>query len=862
MSDRDFRLSKNVCPTRYDLTIDVDLDAWRFRGREAIDVVIDQPTAKIDLHSVDLEVLEAHVDGVGRSAQSPRLSFNPEAETVTLHFADPVPAGTATLRLSFAADVRAGLRGFYRSQKDGLRYAATQFEAADARRAFPCFDEPEFKARFALTLEVPSNVVAIANGAIAEESEIPGGRRRIRFTETPPISSYLVAYTIGPYEATPVATTPSRVPVRVFLPRGMVAKGTFARDAHVQSLSYLEDYTGIAYPYGKVDAIGIPDFEAGAMENPGAITYRLTAIAADAERSSTPALKNIFYTAAHELTHMWWGDLVTMAWWDDLWLNESFATFIGYKVVADLMPEWGMWRDFVATLARPFNLDALVSTHPISFEVKNAKQATERFDVITYWKGAGVVRMIEGFLGADVFRAGVRAYLNRYRERNATADDFWRELTDASGRDVGAIANAWIRLPGHPLVSIETRAGADSLALALRQERFYADPRASESAPAQRWPIPMVVKYGTGDGTVCEERLVLDREQATLQLPGARWFYPNGDGTGFYRFALDDRAVARLVEALQEVLNAQERLDLIGNQWALVKAGTVAAAQFFSLLDGFRNEADRAVLSTITERLAWVDTHVLADAARPHFERFVAAFYAPQLAQLGWDARPTDSADDRIRRATVIGALGQLATLPEVGTEARTRLARYFEDAGSLDPNLASAVVAIAARKGDAELYDRFLERKRSAAGDPEEEQRFLFGLTAFEDENLIGRTLDLTLTDDVRPQDRAHLLARLFGNSRSRAAAWAFVRDRWSEITSGMDPMLQQNIVRGLAQLTPEPIATEVRAFLPDHASDETRETIAQALEQLTIDVAACLRLAPEVSSALNRESKAESRK
>lgn len=860
MSDRDFRLSKNVRPTRYELTIDVDLDGWKFRGSEEIEVVVERPTSRIDLHSVDLEITAAKVATAGGDEQTASVSFNTDSETATLELAKAVPAGNATLQLSFAADIRDGLRGFYRSQKDGLRYAATQFEAADARRAFPCFDEPEFKARFGLTLEVPPQVVAISNGAIVEETELPGGRRRVRFSETPPISSYLVSYTVGPYEATPSASTPSRVPVRVFLPRGMAAKGLFARDAHVRSLSYLEDYTAIPYPYGKVDAIGIPDFEAGAMENPGAITYRLTAIAADAERSSTPALKNIFYTAAHELTHMWWGDLVTMAWWDDLWLNESFATFIGYKVVADLMPEWGMWRDFVATLARPFNLDSLVSTHPISFEVKNAKQATERFDVITYWKGAGVVRMIEGFLGADAFRTGVRAYLNRYRERNATAGDFWRELSDASGRDVGTIANAWIRQPGHPLVSIETRSEADGLSLQLRQKRFHADPLATAGAPAQYWPIPMVIKYGTGEGAVGEERLVLNGEQATLRLAGARWFYPNADGTGFYRFALDDGAFASLVEALAGALNPQERLDLVGNQWALVKAGTVAAGQFFSLLDGFRNETDRAVLSALTERLSWIDTHVLENEARPHFERFVAAFYGPQLEQLGWDAKPSDSADERIRRATVIGALGQLACLPEIGREARARLERYFEEPGSLDPNLASVVAGVAARKGDAELYERYLERKRSAAGDPEEEQRFLFGLTAFEDDALIRRTLDLALTDDVRPQDRAHLLARLLGNSRSRAAAWAFVRDRWGEITGSMDPMLQQNVVRGLSQVTPEPLAKEVRAFLPAHVSDETRETIKQTLEQLTIDAAACLRLAPEVSRTLERESKVES--
>ncbi|MEO8601518.1 MAG: M1 family aminopeptidase [bacterium] len=849
MSDRDFRLSKTVRPIRYDLGIEVDLDGWQFRGSEEIECRIDEATSTVDLHACDLELNGARALLADGSQLSAATTLNPVSETATLTFSSPLPVGTVRLCLAFQGGILARLRGFYRSQKDGARYAATQFEAADARRAFPCFDEPEFKARFALTLNVPANLTAIANGAVTLETELGDGRKEVQFAETPPISSYLVAYTVGPYEATPTAVTTTGWPVRVFLPRGMASKGIFARDAHARSLEYLEAYTAIPYPYGKVDAIGVPDFEAGAMENPGAITYRLTAIAADAERASTPALKGIYYTAAHELTHMWWGDLVTMAWWDDLWLNESFATFIGYKVVADLMPEWGMWRDFVATLARPFNLDALASTHPISFEVKNAKQATERFDVITYWKGAGVVRMLEGFLGADAFRAGVRTYLTRYREANATADDFWRELSATSGRDVGAIANAWITQPGHPLLQIEARGQA----LHIRQQRFAADPDAALDSDGALWPTPVVIKYGDGSA-VRELRVLVDRAEQTVALPDAQWFYPNGDGAGFYRFALDDASLARLVPVLQEVLTPPERLALVGNQWALVKGGQIGVAQFFAMLAGFRQERDRAVLSSITERLYWMATHLLDDHGETTFRRFIADFFRPHFEMLGWDAQPNESADDRLRRATAVGALGELAGAVDVVTDAQVRLRRYLTDPTSVDPNLASAVVSIAARDGDAALYQRYLEHKRAAASDPEEEQRFLFGLTAFEDPTLVQRTLALTLTDEVRPQDRAHLYARLLGTRAARGAAWAFVRDRWTELTTRLDPMLQQSIIRALAQLTPDPIAAEVLAFLPPHASDETRETVAQTIEQLSIDAGVSRRLTPAVAAALSQ--------
>ena len=847
MSDRDFRLSPHVRPVRYDLAIEVDLDHWRFHGVEEIELTVAESTATITLHASALAITSARAVLADGTQLTAAPTYNAVAETAALTFPRPLPPGTLRLSLDFRGEILARLRGFYRSTKDGARYAATQFEAADARRAFPCFDEPAFKARFALTLDIPAHLVAIANGAVRRETDLGGGRKEVEFAETPPISPYLVAYTVGPYEATPVTTTTTGWPVRVFLPRGMAAKGVYARDAHARSLEYLEDYTAIPYPYTKVDAIGVPDFEAGAMENPGAITYRLTAIAADAERASTPSLKGIYYTAAHEITHMWWGDLVTMAWWDDLWLNESFATFIGYKVVADLVPEWGMWRDFVATLVRPFNLDALASTHPISFEVKNAKQATERFDVITYWKGAGVVRMIEGFLGAEAFRTGVRAYLDRYREANATADDFWRELGTASGRDVATIAHAWITQPGHPLLHLTAR----DRQLDVRQQRFFADPEAPPDAAKALWPTPLVIKYGSGDG-VGEARVLVDRAEQTIPLPDAEWFFPNGDGAGFFRFALDDAALHRLVGVVQSALNPAERLTLVGNQWALVRACKADIGQFFTMLAGFRSEADRAVLSAISERLYWLSTHVVDDAARPAFERFIAAFLHPHFDALGWEPRRGESADDRLRRATAIGALGELAGDRAIVDEANARLARYLTEPASLDANLASAVVGIAARRGDAALYQRYLDRKRAAADDPEEEQRFLFGLTAFEDPALVERSLAMTLTDEVRPQDRAHLYARLLGTRAARAAAWQFVRQRWDALAARLDPMLQQNIVRALAQLTPAAIADEVLAFLPSRATDETRETVAQTIEQLRIDAAVSRRLTPAVSAAL----------
>jgi len=850
MYDRDFRLSKDVLPVRYDLRIAADLEKWLFDGSERIEVRVRKPSPEIVLHALDLEITAATVIRDGEE-QTASVTYHPEAEIAVLSLPQAISAGTAYVDLKFNGVILERLRGFYRSQKDGLRYASTQFEAADARRAFPCFDEPEFKARFAITLEIPADVVAISNGAAVQTSTVPGGRQEIRFAETPPISSYLVAFCVGPFEATAIAYTPSGVPNRVVLPRGMAEKGIFGRDAHVRSLAYLEEYTAIPYPYGKVDAIGVPDFEAGAMENPGAITYRLTAIAADPERASTQALKGIFYTAAHELTHMWWGDLVTMVWWNDLWLNESFATFVGYKVVADLMPEWGMWRDFVATLARPFALDALRSTHPISFEVKNAKQAAERFDVITYWKGAGVVRMIEGFLGEQVFRDGVRSYLNRYREANASADDFWRELGVASGRDVATIANAWIHEPGHPLVRSSARVDDGGLRVTLQQERFFADATGGAGS-TQRWPVPIVIKYGRG-ATISEQRILFQEESTEVTLPEADWYFPNSDANGFYRFTMEGEALPQLVAVLQRVLQPHERLALADNQWALLRAGKVSVADYLRLLEGYRDETDRAVMSVIAEQLAWLSLHAVSDEARPRFEAFVRAYYQPQFDRMGWDPQVGENADDRQRRATVIAALGSTGREPSLRAEAVKRAQRYLADRSSLDPNLTSVVIGLAARDGDSALYEKYVDAKRNASRDPEEEQRFLLSLSAFEVPELIQRTLELTLTNEVRAQDRAFLFAGLLGRRASRPQAWEFVRIHWAELTKLIDPMLLQNLVRGLGQLTYEPAASEVQTFLADNVTDESRETTAQVREQLAIDAATVKRLQPALRDLLS---------
>lgn len=844
----DFRLRTDVRPSRYELRFDLDLDAWTAKAHGRITLTTERTARELTLHAVDLTITAAAFEG---GPTMTAVSYDTEAQTATLSFGADLPAGEHVLDLEWAGEIKESLRGLYRSTRGEERYAATQFEAADARRAFPCFDEPTFKARFALDLVHPSGLTAIANAPVAESREVGDGRTLTRFAETPIISSYLVAFTVGPYESTPPVRTKSGTEVRVWLPPGLAEQGTYAREAHVRSLALLEEYTGIPYPYVKVDAIGIPDFEAGAMENPGAITYRTTLLAADERTASMATFKQVFSVAAHELTHMWWGDLVTMEWWTDLWLNESFASFIGEKVTSAANPDWGYERDMVAQNSGAFNLDSLVSTHAISIEARNVDEANERFDAVTYLKGQGVLRMLETFIGPDTFREGVRIYLNRHRESNASAADFWRALDEASGRDVSRIANAWITEPGHPVVACSVSEPEGGLEVELQQSRFLADPGAEQTA--QQWPVPLVIRYGTPQGRR-EQRVLLDSERTRVRLPGARWYYPNAGGTGFFRTSIDDRSSELLSGGIRE-LGAEERLALLDNQWALARATRATAGRVVELIAALRGEDDRAVLQSIGDIVGWLGTHATIAETEPAYRLFVDTVFRPQLERLGWDVSPNDTADDREKRPTVISTLGVVAAAQDVRREARRRVDAHLDGAERLHPDVARATLMVAATQGDDELFERYLGRMKEAAqADAQEEARFRSALVDFEHPGVVRRSAEVIFSDAIREQDRSLLILRMLSLRRSREIGWNALKAHWDRDVAVMDPAGKQRCVNAAGQLSPRPLAEDAIAFLTEKQTPDIKETVAQSIERVRILAANAERMAGELEEPLRR--------
>ena len=461
-------LPDDVAPKRYDLTLKPDLERFTFDGSESVDVEVKTATRRIVVHATELEIHSAVLvrDGVSREPAS--IEANEEEETVAFVFGETLEPGPARLAIEFTGQLNDKMHGFYRGvyHQDGEKriMAVTQFEATDARRAFPCWDEPAQKAVFAVTLVVPEDRVAVSNMPPSEVETGDDGLKTVRFADTPVMSTYLLAFIVGEFDYVETETKEG-VTVRVYTPVGRREQGRFALDVAARTLSFFHEYFDIAYPLPKMDLLAIPDFAAGAMENWGAVTYRETAILVDPEESSAGTRQRVAIIVAHELAHQWFGNLVTMEWWTHLWLNEGFASWIEFLAVDHLFPEWDMWTQFVySDFGRALSLDGLKSSHPIEIEVRDPKQISEIFDGISYSKGASVIRMLAAYLGADTFRSGLQRYLERHQYANATTEDLWQALAEESGKPVKQIMDTWTKQTGYPLLSVDASRGRWSFA--------------------------------------------------------------------------------------------------------------------------------------------------------------------------------------------------------------------------------------------------------------------------------------------------------------------------------------------------------------------------------------------------------------
>ncbi|HVZ71838.1 MAG TPA: M1 family metallopeptidase [Polyangia bacterium] len=842
---KNFRLPLDIRPTRYRAEVTVDMKANTFEGRLAIDVTSGRASSELQLHAVGLELSSATAEIAGRAIAA-KPSVDAESETVTLSFAEPVPAGAATLRLAYRGAFSPGLRGLYRAGA----IAVTQFEAADARRLFPCFDEPAFKARWEVSLSgVPAGAVALSNGIAIKDEPDGQGARRVTFAPTPVLSSYLVAAVVGELVSSD-AVTVRDVAIRTWSVPAKKHLTAFAQRCAAAVLPLLEDYFGLPYPFGKLDQIGVPDFEAGAMENAGCITFREVALLLDEATAPLAVQKRVAEVITHELAHQWFGNLVTMVWWDDLWLNEAFATWMAYKIVDRWRPEWRIWMDFEGGKGGAMLLDSLQAAHPIRAEIANAEEAGESFDAITYEKGGAVLRMIEGFLGEDKFRDGIRLYMRKHREANATADDLWAALGEASGQPyIVQLANGWIRQVGYPVIQMSLDAKTNTVALS--QRRFFADPGAREAGAPTTWLVPIVLRFRDARG-VHEQAVLLDARDKTIRLEAegeVKWVFGNADARGFFRAAYDGPLLAKLLPALGE-LRPSERMALVSDQWALVRAGVVSISAFLDLVAGLGGEEDHVVLDDLVGRLATIEhRHIGDDATRARFQAFVRGLVGSRAAKLAWGPASAGAEDDETRlcRAALLRALVLLAREPAAVAEAARRLPPT--GAPNVDPNLLDIVVTAAAREADAKRFEELRVRAREEA-DPAAKRRYLHALARVEAPALAERAVALSLEADVPMQDFTSFLGVLLGNPATRESAWKLVHTRFDEVRAKADsPMLLRRLVEALAALPERRHLEEITAFLAAHPIDGAKQATAQTLERLRMDVALRERLVPEVA-------------
>ena len=781
------RLPATVVPSHYDLSFAVDLVGARFDGSETIRVDISQPTHTVVLHAIEITFHEVTITA-GSATQTATVSLNEQQQTATLTVPRALAKGPADIHLSYTGILNDKLRGFYLSTDTGRRYAVTQFEATDARRAFPGFDEPAFKATFDVSLTIDRADTAISNGRMLSDTPAPDGlRHTVKFSTTPKMSTYLVAMAVGRFEC--LDGSADAVPIRVCATEGKKELGRTALDMAQQILRFYNQYFAIKYPFGKLDLLAVPDFAAGAMENTAAIFYRETDLLVDANDASLGARKRIASVVAHEMAHQWFGDLVTMRWWDDIWLNEGFATWMENRPLAAMRPDWNVPVDEADQNQTALGLDGLKATRPIHAPAETPAQIDAAFDGIAYEKGASVLRMIESYLGPDTFRKGINAYLQAHAFGNATSQDFWSAMAAASGKPVDAILPTFVNQPGAPLIGVTLTCRGNRTEVGLTQQQFPvngsvngADNTAKADKSQGRWQVPVCLKTGSPQTAICTV-LTGRRLTTTLDAEGCSpWVFANAGADGYYRTAYSPAALRALTPHIEEALTPAERLVIAGDEWALFQTGRQSAADYLTLATGFAGEHSDGVLSSVTDQLNFIHDYLTTSASQPRFEAFVHALLSPLFQEVGFTSAPADNDERRALRGTLISTLGTTGGDAALAAQARAALDRTLGGGPSLDATLAGAIVTVAASHGDRALQDALLAASERATA-PAERYRDLYALADFRDPALVDRGLEYALTPTLRSQDTASFLSRFLLREASRPRAWAFLKQHWAEL-------------------------------------------------------------------------------
>ncbi len=822
------RLSGTVQPEHYNLTLAPDLKAATFAGTESIDVMLPQPAQSITLNAAEINFKSVTAVVAGRDIPA-QVSLDAPQEQATFHFASLLPSGSVTLKIAYTGMLNDQLRGFYLSKTDRRNYAVTQFEPTDARRAFPSFDEPAMKATFDITLVVDKDDTAISNTNIVSDTPESANKHAIHFAVTPKMSTYLVAFLVGDFACT--SGQADGVPIRSCATPDKVALSKYSLTAAEFILHYYNTYFGIRYPMPKLDMIALPDFEAGAMENFGAITYRETDLLIDEKTASEDAKRNVAEVVAHEMAHQWFGDMVTMQWWNNLWLNEGFATWMSSKPVNAWKPEWNVPAEVASSLNATLNLDAQKTTRTIRAEANTPDEINEMFDGITYGKAGAALGMVENYVGEETFRQGIHNYLAAHLYGNATAEDFWNAQTAVSHKPVDTIMSSMVSQPGEPLVSFSH---PEQAGITVTQKRFFLNANDATGQP-QSWTLPICFK-GSSSQAHC---VITDAASQKMQVPSASFVFGNAGGTGYYRTLYDAAGYSKIVDSVETSLQPAERIAFVGSEFALVRGGQAGIAEFLELAERMKSDANSDVIATVASALNTTYEQIASTPAeRGALNEWIRHTYEPQYLAAGEPSK-ADTLEKRELRAALFEILGNAGD-PKVIADARAITAKYLKDSGSVDATLASPALTIAAVNGDADLFDQ-LQKTYASSTNPIEQETALRSLALFKDPVLARRAMDYAVSGKVRNQDSVIQFAVALRHVDTRNLAWEYIQTNWPKVNAQITTMMGGALVGSTGSFCSEDKAGEVGTFFSTHKVPASERTLNRAKN--SIDACVVLR-------------------
>ncbi|KAJ4396954.1 Aminopeptidase 2 mitochondrial [Gnomoniopsis smithogilvyi] len=842
-------LPTNVVPKHYDLTLEPDFSKFTFDGTVVIDVDVAEDSKSISLHTLELDIHSAKISANGKVvSDSPQVSYDEKTQVSKFDFSDAISKGSeAQLEIKFTGHLNDKMAGFYRStykKEDGTEgvLATSQMEPTDARRAFPCFDEPALKATYTVTLIADKNLTCLSNMDVASETDVQSTisgstRKAVKFNKSPLMSTYLVAFIVG--ELNYVETNAFRVPVRVYAPPGQdIEHGRFSLDLAAKTLAFYEKVFGIEFPLPKMDQVAIPDFAQGAMENWGLVTYRVVDLLLDEKSSGAATKERVAEVVQHELAHQWFGNLVTMDWWEGLWLNEGFATWASWYSCNAFYPEWNVWQTFVTdTLQGALSLDSLRSSHPIEVPVKRADEINQIFDAISYSKGSCVLRMISTYLGEDTFLEGVRRYLKKHAYGNTQTGDLWASLAEASGKEVEEVMASWTKEVGYPVVTV-SETSPDTIH--VKQNRFL---RTGDVKPEEDQALyPVLLALRSKDGV--DKSLILDKREADFKVPSTDFFKVNADHTSPYRTSYAPERLEKLGKAAKEgLLTVEDRAGMIADAGALAQSGFQKTSGVLSLLKGFDSETEFVVWSEILARLGAVQSAWIFEdsAVRDGLEKFQRSLVSAKAHKQGWTFSDKDGHIEQQFKAVLFGSAG-LSGDEEIISASKEMFNKYMAgDKSALHPNIRGSVFAIALKHGGVEEYDKVLNFYRKSTSS-DERNTALRSLGRAKQPELIKRTLDLLFSGEIKDQDIYMPTSGLRSHPEGIEALFTWMEENWDELYKRLPPAL--SMLGSMVQIMtssftkPEQLA-KVEAFFKDKNTNGYDQSLAQSMDSVRSKIA-----------------------